>query len=60
MNEMGFNEIATGYFGETTVQAVEAFQLANNLEATGIVDQDTDVYKRQAYEPLSDIHRGMR
>lgn len=36
-----FNEIATGYFGETTVQAVEAFQLANNLEATGIVDQDT-------------------
>ena len=36
-----FNEIATGYFGETTLQAVEAFQLANNLEATGIVDQAT-------------------
>lgn len=36
-----FNEIATGYYGETTVQAVEAFQLANNLEATGIVDQET-------------------
>lgn len=36
-----FNEIATGYYGDTTVQAVEAFQLANNLEATGIVDQTT-------------------
>lgn len=36
-----FDEIATGYFGETTMQAVEAFQLANNLEATGIVDQTT-------------------
>ena len=36
-----FNEIATGYYGDTTAQAVEAFQLANNLEATGIVDQET-------------------
>lgn len=36
-----FNELATGYFGETTVQAVEAFQIANNLEATGVVDQET-------------------
>lgn len=36
-----FDEIASGYYGEATASAVEAFQLANKLEATGVVDQDT-------------------
>lgn len=32
---------ATGYYGDFTVQAVMNFQLANGLEATGVVDEET-------------------
>lgn len=40
--QLGYFDIdATGYFGDYTVQAVKNFQLANNLEATGIVNEDT-------------------
>ena len=31
----------TGYFGDYTVQMVMNFQLANGLEATGVVDEET-------------------
>lgn len=32
---------ATGYYGTVTAEAVKSFQEANNLEATGIVDEQT-------------------
>ncbi len=43
-----------GVFDETTENSVTAFQRAENLESTGIVDQQTwkaieDVYRRQRY-----------
>lgn len=36
-----FNHKVTGYYGEVTAAAVKAFQSANGLEATGLVDQQT-------------------
>lgn len=36
-----FNHKVTGYYGELTAAAVQAFQSANGLEATGVVDQAT-------------------
>ena len=39
---MGYFAIdPTGYFGDYTAQAVMNFQLANGLEVTGIVDEET-------------------
>ena len=40
--QLGYFDIdATGYFGDYTGQAVKNFQLANDLDATGIVDENT-------------------
>lgn len=36
-----FDVDPTGYYGDYTVQTVMNFQLANGLEATGIVDEET-------------------
>lgn len=39
---LGYFDIdATGFFGDYTVQSVMNFQLANGLEATGVVDEAT-------------------
>ena len=40
--QLGYFDIdPTGYFGDYTVQCVMNFQLANGIEATGVVDKDT-------------------
>ena len=40
--ELGyFYDDSTGYFGDITLAAVTAFQIANGLEATGEVDEET-------------------
>lgn len=36
-----FDVDPTGYFGDYTVQTVMNFQLANGLEATGVIDEET-------------------
>ncbi len=42
LSDLGYFGIdATGYFGDFTVEAIKSFQLANGLEATGIVDEAT-------------------
>lgn len=40
--QLGYFDIeATGFYGDYTVQAVQNFQLINDIEATGIVDENT-------------------
>ena len=42
LKELGYMSInATGYFGGTTEKAVKAFQKANSLSETGVVDKTT-------------------
>lgn len=46
---------ATDNFGGQTYSAVVAFQKANNLSQTGVVDQTTwDTLRAQSYDPTSD------
>ena len=41
LSQHGFAVRVTGWFGHTTVDAVEAFQDANGLDANGVVGRDT-------------------
>ena len=42
LSTLGFFGLdATGYFGEFTTEAIKSFQLANGLEATGEIDEET-------------------
>ena len=59
--ELGyFNDAATDYFGEYTAECLKAFQTKAGLEATGILDPDTEalVYSDGAPSNLPAVYEG--